>query len=362
VTSFIVIAAMMAALAIGLVAWPLWRAGKADDAKPSRGAAIIIAALVPVAAGLLYSKLTNYPWSSPEQMTPAHQTEMGSLEQMAAGLEERLQADQGDAEGWKLLGRTRMVMGAYDKAVQAYERAYTLTGGKDGDAMLGYAEARVLVNEADFEGEAGKLMEQAVGMAPDNPKALWYGGLVAYRKKDLEVARRWWSRLAAATPPPPEEIKRMLDERLAEIDATLGKVPAKAADATEPAAAATARPSASASAPDGAIRLRVSLAPALRAKVSADTPVFILARSGTSGPPIAVVRHTAGELPLDVTLSDENVMVKGASLAASGPVNVIARVSFTGRPMSSSGDLFGELKYDFKSREPVALNIDKVVP
>ena len=355
-TSFILIAALMAALAIGLVAWPLWRAGKADDARPSRGAAIIIAVLVPVAAGLLYSKLTNYPWSSPEQMTPAHQTEMGSLEQMAVGLEQRLQADQGDAEGWKLLGRTRVVMGAYDKAAQAYGQAYTLTGGKDVDAMLGYAEARVLVDEADFEGEAGKLMEQAVGMAPDNPKALWYGGLVAYRKKDLAVARERWSKLAATTPPPPEEIKRMLDERLAEIDATLGKAPAKATGTTEP------RTAASPSAPDGAIRLRVSLAPALRARVSADTPVFILARSGASGPPIAVVRHTAGELPLDVTLSDENVMVKGASLAGSGPVSVIARVSFTGRPMSSSGDLFGELQYDFRSREPVALSIDKVVP
>jgi len=137
-------------------------------------------------------------------------------------------------------------MGDYPKALKAYTQAYTLTSGQNVEAMLGYAEARVLVDESEFEGEAGQLFERAVAMAPDNGKALWYGGVTAYRKQDLATARQRWATLKELGGPP--EIMEILNARLAEIDASLGGPSETLDDASPPQVAmAAAVPPAAAS-------------------------------------------------------------------------------------------------------------------
>jgi cytochrome c-type biogenesis protein CcmH len=111
-----------------------------------------------------------------------------------------------------------------------------------------------------------------------------------------------------------------------------------------------------------AVALWVELVPALRSRLQPDAPLFVLARNPAGGPPVAVVRRTAGELPFDLTLTDKNVMTPGMTLGMFGELALVARVSFSGRPMATSGDLFGEIRYDFRGGQPVRLIIDRVVP
>ena len=189
---FIAIAAVLAVLAVVLVALPLVRPRPDEQGKPvgaSQAAAITVVVAVPVVAFILYFTLSDWPWDEQAQLQQAAGTHSGggSLSQVADQLEQRLARGQGDLEGWMMLGRTYVVMGDYPKALKAYTQAYTLTSGQNVEAMLGYAEARVLVDESEFEGEAGQLFERAVAMAPDNGKALWYGGVTAYRKQDLPL-------------------------------------------------------------------------------------------------------------------------------------------------------------------------------
>jgi len=362
VTVFILIAAVLAAVAVLLAAWPLFRPRK-DEAgqpvRPSRQAAGALALFVPVLAFVIYFNVSEWPWDRSAMLSqqPGGDGQAASLQQMAEQLEARLQRAQGDTDGWKMLGRTYVVMGEFDKALSAYGKAYTLTSGTDVEALLGYAEARVLVNEADFEGEAGELFEKAVQAEPSNAKALWYAGLTAFRKQDLPTARAHWAALREQGGP--DEIMQIVDQRLAEIDGQIGPTPAAAVADTPPAAAQA--PDAVAAGPEGGIPLRIALAPSLAGRVASGTTLYILARSAGGGPPLAAVRRSADELPLDFTLTDANAMVPGTSLAQVDSLTLVARVSFTGRPMASSGDLYGEVRYDPAQKGRIQLTIDRVV-
>ena len=55
-------------------------------------------------------------------------------------------------------------------------------------------------------------------------------------------------------------------------------------------------------------------------------------------------------------------MLPGMQLAGGGPIRLIARISKQGQPIAASGDLFGEVGYDFASASPVTVTIDRIVP
>jgi len=374
VSLFIPVAAILAILAVVLVAMPLVRPRPDAQGKSvgrSQAAAVAVVVSVPVAAFVLYFVLSDWPWDpeAQRQQAAAGHSGGGSLEQVAQQLEARLARGKGDLEGWMMLGRTYIVMGNFQRALEAYTQAYTLTSGQNVDAMLGYAEARVLVNESEFEGEAGQLFERAVAMAPDNGKALWYAGVTAFRKQDLATARERWAALREIGGPP--EIMEILNTRIAEIDAALGRGPEPAAVATVPppppaATMAAVAPAAAAAASepaavDDGIALRIVVAPELAGKVPAAAPLFVLARGAAGGAPLAATRRSSAELPLDVTLSDANAMIPGTSLRQVDELQLVARVSLTGRPVASSGDLYGEVRYDPAATGRITLTIDRVV-
>jgi cytochrome c-type biogenesis protein CcmH len=75
-----------------------------------------------------------------------------------------------------------------------------------------------------------------------------------------------------------------------------------------------------------------------------------------------VQRRDAGTWPLTLTLSNADAMLPGTRLEEGGPVTLIARISQSGQPMAASGDLFGEVGYDFASARPARITIDRIVP
>lgn len=369
-TAFLVFAALLAALAVTAVAWPLLRTRADEDGKavaPSKAAAGVVAVVVPLAAFALYFTWSEWDWGGADVNHTSDPA--GSMATMAGQLEARLKREGGDADGWKLLGRTFIVAGDYPKAVEAYQQAYTLTGGNDMDALLGYAEARVLVNEAEFEGEAGQLFERAVAAEATDPRALWYSGVAAYRRDDHATARSRWAALKELGAPP--EIVEIIDTRIAEIDRRLGPAQPEAAlpaRAEPPAAAAAA--AAPAAAPPAAlteaaatsgIPLRVSVAPALLGRVPPGATIYVFANGAAGGPPLAAVRRQGVQLPLDVTLSDSDAMIAGTSLTQTDSLKLVARISMTGRPTATAGDLYGEVRYDPRSKGRVTLTVDRVV-
>ena len=344
-TVFILICALLVAVAIALLVWPLLRRSMADgSAQPrSRIAAAIVAAALPLAAFAGYFWASDWPW---DPAVPVDQHDGAQdLGRMVGQLQERLSQQPDDVGGWKLLGRSATVLGNAVLARDAFAEAYRRTAGQDADAVVGYAESLVLNDEREIDGQAAQLFEQAIAMAPDNTRALWYGGIVAYRRGDLALAQQRWVELQNHELPP--ELRQLVAERLTEIEVAQGDEPAsKRADAVAMEA----------------VRVSIQLADAVAAQAPRHALLFLIARRGAAGPPLAVVRRTVDSWPVTVTITDADAMASGPSLAGSGALDLVARISLSGQPTASSGDLYGELRYDFTVTAPVTLMIDRIVP
>ncbi|MGH8721701.1 MAG: tetratricopeptide repeat protein, partial [Burkholderiales bacterium] len=218
-TAFVAICAVLLAAAIGLLVWPLLRPSRdAGSAPRASVAATLVAAALPVAAFAIYFWASNWDWQAPETQQAVSAPD---LQRVAAELQNRLAKQPDDVEGWKLLGRSATVLGDYALARSAFGEAYTRTDGRDAEAVVGYAESRVLIDEREIDGEAAALFERALELAPDNARALWYGGIVAYRRGDMRLAQRRWVELQQHDLP--QDLRQVLGERLAELELSQGQ-------------------------------------------------------------------------------------------------------------------------------------------
>ena len=104
--------------------------------------------------------------------------------------------------------------------------------------------------------------------------------------------------------------------------------------------------------------------PSLAGKVNPDESLFVFARA-TSGPPmpLAAAKMQVKDLPLDIVLNDGMAMMPSLKLSGYDSVQVNARISKSGQPVASSGDLVADAVSAKPGQEQeVDLVIKTVVP
>ena len=344
--TFLVIAAVMAAVAASAVALPLLRH------RQSRVLGAVAAVMIIAAASLLYPLWSNWNWRAPAQSAAGP-----DVAAMVAKLEKHLQDQPGDLTGWLMLGRSYLALNRLDDALVAYDHAHRLDG-KNPDAAMGLGEAMSLRAGGEITPEASQLFEEALGEAPGNPQALLYGGFAAATRGDRALARSRWQTLKSMHPPP--QIEQMLDARIAELG------PPGTGVATEAAPAGTSASPAGTSTSEGGlsgaeVTVNISIAPALKSRLVPEAPLFVFAREpGSKGPPLAAKRLTSSAIGTQVHLSAADSMLPGRVLVKGQQVSITARVSFSGKPVPSAGDLYGELSYDVGRDGARNLVIDRV--
>ena len=339
-SAFLIIAALMAAIAAAIVAVPLLRE------KRSRIIGAVAACLVAGAAAGLYPLWSNWNWHAPapEQAMPAP-----DVLAMVAKLEQHMRDDPKDIAGWLMLGRSYLALQRMDDAVNAYDRAHQLNGNSV-EAALGLGEAISLRAGGRISPDASKLFEDALKLEPNNPKALLYGGFAAATRGDRDLARSRWQALKDLHPPP--QIEQMLDARIA----SLGSAEESGTNASPAGTSASPQGSAAAQ-----VTVNIRIAPALKARLKSETPLFVFAREPDSrGPPLAAKRLTSDAIGTQVQLSAADSMMPGRVLVAGQRVSITARLSFSGRPIPTAGDLYGELSYDVGHDGALDLVIDRV--
>ena len=90
------------------------------------------------------------------------------------------------------------------------------------------------------------------------------------------------------------------------------------------------------------IKVRVQLAKEVASKADPNDTVFIFAKAAEGPPmPLAVVRKTVSDLPIEVQLDDSMSMMAGMNLSSFERLLIGARISKSGRPVAASGDLEG---------------------
>jgi cytochrome c-type biogenesis protein CcmH len=113
-----------------------------------------------------------------------------------------------------------------------------------------------------------------------------------------------------------------------------------------PAKAASTGPSTSSGSAAASSALNVSgqisLSAALKAKASPNDAVFVYATPANGDRmPLAIMKTTVSQLPLNFTLDDSTAMTPDRKLSTAGEVFIKVRVSKSGNAMPQSGDLTG---------------------
>ena len=288
------------------------------------------ALLVPLSVGMYISIST---WDGDVSSDP----EIPPLTELIVGLETSLNQNPNDAVGWQLLGQSYLALGRFPDARQALREAWQRTLTPDNDLKLALGEAEAMVDRASLAGEAGILFEDVLETDPLNPKALWYGGLVALDMEQPSIARERWEQLLVLNPP--EQIAVVLREQINLLNGLSGD----GIIGTQSAGVGSELTLAD----EFQLQLNVTVADELPIEnIGSQAVLFIFARAPQGGPPLAVIRQAASAVPGVFSLSDANAMLPGSSLTDFESLTIVARLSLSGQPMASSGDFYGELLYN----------------
>lgn len=343
---------LMAVAAIAFAVWPLLRR-KTDQTVLVLGIVVWVAAM---SSGLYY-----YQGSPDLPSVSSDSGELPGLDEAVDALAERLEQDPEDVAGWMMLGRSYMSLGNYFGAVTAFERVVELQP-QNAQALVSLGESRLASTNSVIEGEIAALFENALAIDPNNPQALFYGGIGAFNRGNQFLAASRWEQLLALNPP--AEIQGILRQRIAEWrgEAPPAALPPEHPPVSEPADSQAA-PVQAEPGPGAVVNVAISLSDEARAGLPADATVFIIARDvNVPVPPIAVARRRLSEIPLAVDLGDRESMVPGRELSGFPEFEVVARISLSGQPSATSGDWFGSVVVTPAESNTVAVVIDQVVP
>ncbi|NND81920.1 MAG: c-type cytochrome biogenesis protein CcmI [Gammaproteobacteria bacterium] len=350
----------------------------ANDASTSQANGVVIAlicTLVPFSAAGLYL-ITGTPAALElQQATVAPHASQPSAEDistMVARLEQRLQQQPNDIEGWVMLARTRLALGDYEQSLNAYKKVTEL-GGEDANVYAQMADAAAMADNGSLSGRAAQYIADALRLDENQPQALWLAGLAAAQRGDQIEAQQLWNRLLPLLEGSPKQQQELRDiiaqSRAAQLGSTtVANRGAPAADNAPaannaPAPGADQAPAAQAAAQAG-VQIRVQLDPAFAEFANPDETVFVFARAKSGPPaPLAVKPLRVSDLPVEITLSDADAMLPQMKLSMFDEIQITARIAKSGNPVAQTGDIQSAVAQTTNdATELIVLTINQVVP
>jgi cytochrome c-type biogenesis protein CcmH len=321
---------------------------------------ISLAVILPIASGLLYWKIGN-PDSLSPQASLATRSGSGNTRtpESIATLESKIAKNPNDNESLLFLAR------AYGESERFADSANTygkLTQAITDEAWIwaDYADVLAMAQGQSLAGPPTKLIERALALDPNYPKALALAGSAAMERGDYAAAIRHWEHLLKGISADSEDAKMIMGglqqarQFLAQSKGGKGMMAAQ----TEPL------PEARQNVVSGKEQITgtVTLSAAMKAKANPTDTVFVLARA-VQGPkmPLAILRKQVQDLPLQFALDDSTAMAPQMKLSNFDEVVVVVRVSKSGNAMPQPGDLQGMSGPVKPGSSGLKINIDTLV-
>jgi len=261
-------------------------------------------------------------------------------------LERRLHKNPRDTQALLDLAELHRRHHDYVKARDTYAKLIVLNA-MTAPAWADEADVLASLSGGSLAGEPARAIDRALALDPANPKALWLKASLAHQERRYADALVLWKTLRASLPPDSPDM-RLVDANIAEAAQLAGLPPEGLAkggaqtvrsDGAVPAMSAGADAGAAAAAAE--VAGTVSIDSHLASRVQRDATLFIYAKAADSpGPPLAVMRLTAGSWPVSFRLDDSMAMMPSRRLSQFDKVVVEARVSRTGQATPSPGDLY----------------------
>jgi len=348
-------------------------------------ATVVILLAVPLLAVYLYTVIgdargllsqsqlasaTQFHSNDTEEMPDGHAQMKSVMENLIA----RLQDNPEDVEGWLMLARSYAIMGRFDEASSAYAKLVEMQP-ESPQFLSDYADVLAMTNEGSLIGKPAQLIDQALQIDPNYPKALALAGTVEFEKKQYGAAAAFWERLLVLIPVE-SEFAKSVSESITQAKSMAGEDEKQSAPVqmAKNDSVGTDIPVAAAPVPDNVSKQSaasgvpsisgiVTLNPALAGKVSATDTLFVFARASV-GPkmPLAILRVQVKDLPVVFTLDDGMAMTPAMKLSSFPEVVIGARISKTGQAVPASGDLEGYSQPVKVGDTDVAVTIDQQVP
>ncbi|MBT5226218.1 MAG: c-type cytochrome biogenesis protein CcmI [Proteobacteria bacterium] len=285
--------------------------------------AVAVSAVLPILALGLYiflgsPNLPEHP-GMPATSDVTGQDPPADVDVMLAQLKARLVDEPNDIRGWTLLGNSLMSTGEYAKAVPAYRRLVALQPG-NAERLVRLADALAMSRNGVLTGEPEELIQQALMLSPGHPQGLWLAGIAAEQRGAYADALVIFNRLLPLVSDQPE----VLTEVRALISRTTTALEGDSLTQTD------------------SLRILVSVDADLVSTITPEDTLFVYARVPNGPPmPVAVRKLKAQPLPREVVLSDQNLMLAGASIGSYPELEIGAHISRSGTVQKAPGDLLG---------------------
>ena len=289
----------------------------------------LVLILLPVAAIGVYLSA-----GEPDALTLAGATEVLGLdprddqeriETWRTRLSARVERHPEDGQSWYLLGVSRLQLGEFAAAADAFAEAHEHLGS-DPTVDVYWLQARYLAAGGAMDERSQALARQILEARPNHPLVLEMLAIEAYRHAEYRTAVELLNR-ALNNPLPPAQ-QRALMGGLEEARSRMGSL-------------------------SPTIDVNVELPP----EGPRQGTLFVIARPPGGGMPYAVVRRPAALLPMSVRL-DDTVSMSGLELSSAEEIEVVARLSASGSPTAGPGDW--EWRSDVlrpgERREPLSLD------
>lgn len=258
------------------------------------------------------------------------QNQQPSIEDALAMLEAELKQRPDNAEGWYMLGTTYIGMKRYDEGLAALRKSIELLpeeAPQYAGVMGQYAQALYFASGNKITQEVRDQIDRTLALEPFEITTLGLLGIDAFEQQNYQGAIDYWSKaLVNADGEAANSLKSGIQT---------------ARDRLEAQGAAAVEPEATTDTSTAQIRVQLSIDESLKAQVNPEQIVFVFARPVGGRIPLAAVRLQVSQLPLEVVLDDSSAMSPQAKLSQQTEVEVTARVSLSGQPQASAGDLYG---------------------
>ncbi len=180
--------------------------------------AISLLVFIPVFASIVYSlikpdNVEQIVFAQPvsNNHTQGNAKQVPDISSMVASLEQKLQQDSNNAQGWNMLGRSYVVLKRYPDAVHAYEKALKIVQQDSSQQLpeleINYVEALMQTGDKGAYQKARERLNTMLSTNADNGDALWFMGFLDYESGDKQAAVKRWSYLLALLPADNEQAK-----------------------------------------------------------------------------------------------------------------------------------------------------------
>jgi len=276
----------------------------------------------------------------------AHSPESAEMDSMIANLRSRLTENPDDLDGWMLLARTLRATQQFPEAMEALKTASRLSPGNP-FIIVDIVETQIYMSPGgEITPEMTATLRQALEMQPDMQKALWLLGIAAAQAGDDAFAITYWETLLEQIEPDSnvaKSVQMQINAAKSRMGMAVEETDIVETATTDTSVAETPSAPPAETPADGSwpgLRLTVAADPAAQSEIPEGGVLFVIIRSPgpAVGPPIGVRRIIGPKLPLEITISDQDSMIKERSISAETEVQFQAKYSLTGSPTASAGD------------------------